>query len=209
VPPTPDEPSAYWQRVHAAVDPVELSWYQREPALSLELLDALGVAPGDAVVDVGAGSSPLVDRLVERGFDDVTVLDVAEAALAVARARLGARADAVAWVHADVREWRPARRYDAWHDRALFHFLVDKADRRRYVETLRHALRTGGAVVIATFAPDGPPTCSGLAVARYDVDGLAAALAPGLEPAAARREEHVTPAGRVQPFSWAAFRLRA
>jgi hypothetical protein len=209
VAPTPDEPSSYWQHVHGAVDPAELSWHQREPALSLELLDALGVGPSDAVVDVGAGSSSLVDGLLERGFEDLTVLDVAEAALAIARARLGVRADAVAWVHADVREWRPARRYDAWHDRALFHFLVDEDDRRRYVETLRHAVTTGGAVVIATFASDGPPTCSGLAVARYDADGLAAVLGPGLEPAAARREEHVTPAGRVQPFTWAAFRLRA
>jgi SAM-dependent methyltransferase len=209
VPPPPEEPSAYWHRVHAAADPGGLSWYQREPALSLALLDELGVTPGDAVVDVGAGSSTLVDRLLERGYEDLTVLDVAETALAVARARLGEQADAVAWVQADVREWRPERRYDAWHDRALFHFLVDEADRGRYVETLRHVVATGGAVVIATFAPDGPQTCSGLAVARYDTDGLAAVLGPWLEPAGARREEHVTPAGRVQPFTWAAFRLRA
>jgi trans-aconitate methyltransferase len=199
----------HWQRVHAGSDPAELSWYQREPALSLELLDALGVGPGDALVDVGGGSSALVDRLLARGFADVTVLDVADAALAGARARLGPRAAAVEWIVADVLEWTPPRRYEIWHDRALLHFLVDPDDAAQYARALRAAVAPGGAAVIAAFAPDGPPTCSGLPVRNYDAGAIAALLGPGAELVAARREEHMTPGGRVQPFTWAALRVPA
>jgi SAM-dependent methyltransferase len=203
------EGKLHWERVYGGSDPHELSWYQREPALSLELLDGLGIEPGEALADVGGGSSHLVERLLDRGFTDLTVLDISESALAGVRARLGARAETVSWLVEDIRAWRPSRQFDVWHDRALFHFLVDRADRDRYAETVRHAVRPGGAVVIATFALDGPETCSGLPVHRYDVAGIAAVLGPGAELVAESREEHVTPRGRVQPFTWAALRLRA
>jgi trans-aconitate methyltransferase len=212
VSPTTDQSTGerqHWERVHAGAEPHELSWFQSEPSTSLELLDALGVGPDASLVDVGGGSSRLVDRLLDRGFADLTVLDVSEAALAAAQARLGARADAIAWLLADVREWRPERRYDVWHDRALLHFFVDLPDRERYAETLRGAVAPGGAVVIATFAPDGPETCSGLPVRRHDAGAIATLLGPGAELVAERRDEHVTPRGRVQPFTCAAFRLHA
>ncbi len=201
------EGKLHWERVYGGSDPHELSWYQREPAVSLELLDALGVAPTDGIVDAGGGASHLVDRLLDRGFSDVTVLDVSGTALEEARARLGGRASAVTWLVEDVRAWRPGRRFDAWHDRALLHFLVEPADRARYLDTLRLALRPGGAVVIATFALDGPETCSGLPVVRHDAGAIASALGPDFELIAERREEHLTPRGRVQPFTWAALRL--
>jgi SAM-dependent methyltransferase len=210
VTPTSREPrSARWERLYEASDGSEPSWYQREPVLSLELLDALGVGPGAALVDVGGGTSVLVDRLLDRGFDHVTVLDLAETALAAARARLGARAGDVEWLAADVLDWRPSRRFDVWHDRALLHFFIDADERVLYLETLRRAVAPGGAAVLATFAPDGPPTCSGMPVRRYDPEAIAALLGPGAELVAARREEHVTPSGRVQPFAWAAVRLRS
>ena len=188
--------------------PSELSWYQAEPVLSLQLIDALDVEPGEAVVDVGGGASSLAGRLVERGFTDVTVLDVAESALAEARGALGAAAGKVTWLAQDVRSWRPGRRYGLWHDRAAFHFLVEAADRRRYLEVLDLALDPGGGVVMATFAPDGPDRCSGLPVMRYDAAGLAAVLGPGFELVHERREEHHTPRGAVQPFTWVALRRR-
>ena len=204
-----DPPSpSYWDAVYGRGDPSELSWHQREPAISLELVDALGVGPRDAVVDVGGWLSPLAGRLLDRGFTDLTVLDVAETAVAAARARLGAEARRVVWVREDIRSWRPARRFEVWHDRALFHFFVEADDRLRYLETLRHALAPAVAVVIATFALDGPETCSGLPVARYDAAGLASVIGPGFELVRETREEHVTPAGRVQPFTWVALRAR-
>ena len=183
----------HWDSVYDRGDVSSLSWHQRESAVSLELIDALGVDPSASVVDVGAGDAPLAEQLLDRGFADVTLLDVAGPALEAARSRLGPRAAEVACVQDDVRSWRPGRRFDLWHDRALLHFFVDADDRAAYVASLRRALTPGGAVVLATFALDGPATCSGLPVARYDADGIAATL--GLALVAERREEHTTPAG--------------
>jgi ubiquinone/menaquinone biosynthesis C-methylase UbiE len=208
VPPAHTQGASHWDTVYGRDDLSTLSWHQREPAVSLELIDALGIGPGEAVVDVGGGVSPLAARLLDRGFADVTVVEIAEPALAAARERLGDRASQVTWVREDVLAWRPERRFDLWHDRALLHFFVAEDDRRRYVETLRAVLAPGGDVVVAAFALDGPETCSGLPVARYDARGLAALLGGGLELVEQRREEHVTPAGRVQAFTWAAFRGR-
>jgi hypothetical protein len=115
----------------------------------------------------------------------------------------------VTWLVQDVLEWSPERSYDLWHDRAVFHFLVDRMQRQRYAEALGWALRPGGRAIIATFAADGPTTCSGLPVARYDPDQLAGAIGAGLRPLADRREEHQTPAGRVQPFTWVTFECTA
>lgn len=162
------------------------------------------MARGEAVVDVGGGASPLGARLVERGFTDVTVLDLSEPALAAASRP--AAATAVTWLVEDVRSWQPHRRYGLWHDRAAFHFLVEPADRSRYLDVLDGALEPNGAVVIATFASDSPEQCSGLPVVRYDVAGLVAALGPRFELVEERREEHRTPRGAVQPFTWVALR---
>jgi SAM-dependent methyltransferase len=183
-----------------------VSWYQPVPVVSLELIDTLEVRRDAAVLDVGGGGSHLADELVARGFTDLTVVDLSEAALDATRGRLPADAP-VRCVQVDVLEWTPDRRFELWHDRAVFHFLVDERDRRRYLGAVRDALSPGGAVVVGTFAPDGPPTCSGLPVDRYSPDELAAELGEPFEVVAVRREEHVTPRGVVQPFTWVAGRL--
>jgi len=136
----------------------------------------------------------------------VTVLDVSAAAIEAAKARLSGAAEHVHWLIADATAWTPAREYDLWHDRAAFHFLVDPADAAAYVERLRRALRRGGAAVIATFAPDGPERCSGLAVARHDAASLGAVLGPGFELIDERRHEHKTPKGATQAFQFSIFR---
>ena len=157
-------------------------------------------------MDVGGGASPLAGQLLERRFADITVLDVVESGMAQARSRLGSDAGSVTWLPQDVRSWSPSRRYALWHDRAAFHFLLDTADRDRYLAALQRALAPDGAVVIATFAPDGPDHCSDLPVVRYDAASLAALLEPGFELVHQRREEHHTPGGIVQPFTWVALR---
>jgi Methyltransferase domain len=149
-----------------------------------------------------AGASSLAARLLARGFIDITVLDVSVRALGLARVALGAKSARVCWLEQDLLGWSPQRRYDLWHDRALFHFLVDPAQQRRYGEALRSALRPGGKVIIGTFAADGPTTCSGLPVTRYDADGLATALGEAFTTLATRREEHRPPADSIQPFTW-------
>jgi SAM-dependent methyltransferase len=191
----------------------DVSWYQPEPEVSLELIDELGVGRNDAILDVGGGGSSLAARLLARGFSDITVLDVSSRALQLAREDLGAEAARVHWIARDLLRWSPQRRYDLWHerrydlwhDRAVLHFLVEGAERERYLETLRSATRGGAKVVIGTFAADGPARCSGLPVARYDVDGLASAVGDAFVTRTTRRQEHRTPGGSVQPFTWVAF----
>ncbi len=195
----------HWDAAYERVTPTGASWFQCEPTLSLELMHALGLSPDAPIIDIGGGASTLADALVERGFVDVTVLDVSLTALDAARDRLGERADRVQWLREDLLEWEPPRRYAVWHDRAVFHFLVDPSDRERYASTLRAAMAPGGSAVIATFAPDGPEQCSGLPVSRYGPEELSAALG-SLRIAETRREEHVTPAGVVQPFTWVVVR---
>jgi SAM-dependent methyltransferase len=195
----------HWERVYHDRQPTELSWYQTDPAISVALLEAAGLGPDDPVLDVGAGASPLVERLLARGFTDLTVLDIAEAALVLLRSRLGADAERVAWIRADVTQFSPPRRYALWHDRAVFHFMTEPADRQAYVEVLAKALRPGGYVIIATFAADGPPRCSGLDVVRYDVEALSGELGTGFRLLRVEQEQHETPSHRLQHFQYCLF----
>jgi SAM-dependent methyltransferase len=186
-----------------------LSWHQDRPAVSLQLLEHLAVPPTTSVVDVGGGASSLAGELLRRGMTDVTVLDLSARAVEAAQGRLGPAAARVTWVVGDVLAWQPGRTFGLWHDRAVFHFLVDPADRDRYRTVLRAALEPGGAAILGTFALDGPEQCSGLPVRRYDAETLAAELGAGFELVRSCREEHVTPAGGVQAFTWVALRRSA
>ena len=195
----------HWQGVYATRAPDEVSWYQPRPATSLGLIARTGLGPGASVIDVGGGASRLVDALLDAGYTRVAVLDIAEVALERARDRLGERAARVEWLAADITLFRPERRFDLWHDRALFHFLVDASDRQAYREALGAALRPGGQVIVGTFALDGPDRCSNLPVARYDAAAMARELGPGYRLLETLAEEHVTPAGTVQRFQFCRF----
>lgn len=199
---------AHWQGVYETKAADALSWFQPSPAESLRMIDALGIAPPAEIVDVGGGASTLVDELIARGFG-VTVLDIADAALAVSRARLGAAAVAVDWQVADVTRWQPDRRYAVWHDRAVFHFLTDAGDRARYLAVLKAGMAPGGAAIFATFAEDGPEQCSGLPVRRYSAESLAAELGSDFSLVHHWHEAHLTPWQSEQSFTWAGFRRLA
>jgi len=195
----------HWDDAYARGD-ASRSWFQPEPVLSLRMLDAAGVTAAGSLIDVGGGASPLAAALLERGFCDLTVLDISAAGMEHARRRLGPRAGEVNWVAADVRTWVPTRRFAAWHDRAVFHFLTDVQDQRAYLRALAAATAAGAVSVFGCFAPDGPPRCSGLPVARYAPADLAALLGAHWTLVAQDREAHVTPAGQTQPFTWSALR---
>jgi len=197
----------HWEHVYEEREPDSVSWYQPVPAQSLSLIERAGLAAGAAVIDVGGGASTLVDHLLARGLKPA-VLDIAAGAIARARSRLGDRARAVEWFEADVREFAPPHRFALWHDRAVFHFLTDASDRARYLQTLDRALAADGQVVLATFALDGPERCSGLPVARYNAESLAAELAPELVLLESCAEHHVTPAGAAQSFVYGRFARR-
>lgn len=201
-----DERGDHWDEIYGRRPVEQLSWYRPRLELSLEMIRATGVGPEVAVIDVGGGVSPLAGDLLELGFEDVTVLDVSAEALASNRERLGEQAGRIRWIEADVTEAElDARRWDVWHDRAVFHFLIEPGERVAYLENLRRATRPGAHVVLATFASDGPERCSGLPVRRYDADELAAALGPEFETIETRRESHLTPSGTRQAFCWVRF----
>jgi SAM-dependent methyltransferase len=193
---------AHWQRVYSTKSEREVSWFEAIPVVSLRMMEAAGLSTGTCVLDVGGGDSRLVDILAARGLVCLAVLDVSDAALERARARLGDAADVPTWIAADVTgEWS-LKPMDIWHDRAVFHFLTDADDRERYRQRLRSTLKVGGAAIIATFAPDGPEKCSGLPVARYSPEALVAEIGDGFLLADSRRHQHVTPWGATQSFQY-------
>jgi SAM-dependent methyltransferase len=196
----------HWQNVYTSKGENEVSWFQESPAPSLELIERVSANPASDVIDIGGGASRLVDALIERGFSAVTVLDLSEAALATAKARLGARAKRIQWVAGDVTIWEPRQSYDIWHDRAAFHFLTEARDRAAYLSRLRQAVRPGGHAIIATFALDGPERCSGLPVMRYDAASLAEMLGEDFVLVEARGHRHTTPWRSMQQFQFSIFR---
>jgi SAM-dependent methyltransferase len=170
--------------------------------MSLQMLQLADARPADSVIDIGGGAAPLTDALLAQGFTDVTVLDISRTGLSAAQRRLGPAAQLVRWVHADITRWRPERRYRIWHDRAVFHFLTTPDAQESYFDTLTAAVEPGGSVIIGSFAADGPEQCSGLPVARYSPTDLKKLVSPYLTVLATEREEHTTPAGATQPFTW-------
>lgn len=196
----------HWEEVYRTRPADGVSWYQPTPEPSLRALDQLAVPATAALVDVGGGASSLVDQLLGRGWADLTVLDIAAAALDVTRARLGAAADAVRWLVADVTAWRPERAYAVWHDRAVFHFLTAPEQRAGYRAALAAGTAPGSLVILATFAPDGPERCSGLPVQCYAAAALAAELGPAFTLLREWRETHRTPSGGRQWFQWCVLR---
>ncbi|MCA6107557.1 class I SAM-dependent methyltransferase [Bradyrhizobium cenepequi] len=196
----------HWQNVYTSKAENEVSWFQESPAASIELIMQVGATRSSAIIDIGGGASRLVDDLIEKGFEDVTVLDVSEAALQVAKNRLGDRAARVDWIVADVTTWEPPKTCDIWHDRAAFHFLTEENDRTAYVARLKQALKAGGHAIIATFALDGPERCSGLPVVRYDPESLGRILGPAFELIDRRQHRHTTPWGAKQSFQFSVFR---
>ncbi|MBV8699046.1 class I SAM-dependent methyltransferase [Bradyrhizobium sp.] len=201
----PDGPQAHWEAVYSHKGDQEVSWFQENPEPSLELIAHAGATPASGIIDIGGGASRLVDALLSRGFKNLSVLDLSEAALAKARARLGESATKVRWIAADVTTWQPEARYDLWHDRAAFHFLTEPEGQRAYVERLKLALRGGGHAIIATFALDGPEKCSGLPVARHSAETIGALLGAEFASVDTRRHEHTTPWGSVQKFQFSTF----
>lgn len=204
-----DEPlPAHWDTVYRTKSADSVSWYQSSPDASLAAIGRTGVGRSAAIIDIGGGASLLADRLLSQGFNDVSVLDTAAPALDIVRHRIGAAAGKVDFIVADVTHWIPQRRYAVWHDRAAFHFLTSDADRAAYRRALDVGLAPGGFLILATFAADGPEKCSGLPVRRHDRAALAMAVGPGFETIDSWREEHLTPGGSIQPFTWGLFRKR-
>ena len=200
--------AAHWDAAYTQGDDTH-SWFEKHPDMSLRMLGSAGISAADALIDVGGGASPLARALLDRGFGDLTVLDISAAGMQHARDRLGSRANQVHWLTADVLSWHPRRRYQAWHDRAVYHFLTTDQHRQQYLHTLDTATDMGAIAVFGCFAPDGPQHCSGLPAARYSPAQLARQVGAKWLLISQDREEHITPAGTIQPFTWIALRRQS
>ena len=199
---------AHWDYVYQTKSPDQTSWYQPHLQTSLDWISTAVSDRSASIIDVGGGESTLADDLLALGYLNVTVLDIAEAAIAKSRHRLGSAADAINWLVADITTATlPPRTYDLWHDRAVFHFLTDPAQRRSYARQLASSLRPAGHAVIACFGPGGPQKCSGLATTRYDSDSLLHELGSDFRIARSALVDHQTPFGTTQQFLYCDFIL--
>ncbi len=198
---TPESDSrSHWDAIYSAAEPSRLSWHQQFPLESLDLIEASCVGAESPIIDVGGGASSLADCLLHRGYGNITVLDCSSSALDHARRRLGSMAEEIRWLTGDVRNFRPGEKFMLWHDRAVFHFMVDAADRRKYLETLDACLEADGHVVLGTFALCGPRSCSGLEVMRYDESLISELFAPRFRVVSTMFSRHETPSGQQQDF---------
>jgi len=202
--------AAHWDAVYRAKGETGVGWYQQRASVSLDLIRRVAPDVATPIIDVGAGASTLVDGLLDAGYDDVSALDLTPAGLALAQQRLGERAACVRWLVADVLDAPlPAAAYGVWHDRAVFHFLTGEEERARYVARVRHAVRPGGHVIVAAFGPAGPTTCSGLEIRRYGAGAMHAEFGPGFRLLDSLREDHRTPSGGLQQFTYCLCRIDA
>lgn len=201
-----NERASHWNSAYASKGEAGVSWFEATPEVSLALVETFGHGPGTSLIDIGGGASRLVDALVARGWTSLSVLDLSQAAIDAAKARLGEAATSVEWIVDDVTRWTPHRTYDIWHDRAAFHFLTAAEDRAAYAERLRAAVEPGGHAIIATFASDGPERCSGLPVMRYEPQQLAAAIGAPFTLVHSQRHVHTTPWGSTQSFQYTVLR---
>jgi ubiquinone/menaquinone biosynthesis C-methylase UbiE len=195
----------HWENIYSTTSETGVSWYQSEPRVSLELIRAVAPGSGGRIIDIGGGVSVLVDRLLDLPFARIAVLDISETALEKAKSRLEVRADRVEWLAADVTEGPDLGRFEVWHDRAVFHFLTAAADRKAYIDLARRTVVSGGHVVIASFSEDGPKTCSGLNVCRYNAETMGSELGDGFTLIREAREMHTTPWGSSQAFFYGVF----
>ncbi len=197
-----DAKSHYWDTVYTSRISEQLSWYQASPQRSLQIIEALNLQARCSVIDVGGGASVLVDSLIDRGFESLTVLDISAKAINISKQRLADKADKVDWLVSDITQFSPGRKYQLWHDRAVFHFLTKEQDQAVYLDTLKQSLTPGGYIILATFALGGPERCSGLPVEQYDAEKIMGRLGKEFILLSTEYEKHVTPAGDEQLFNY-------
>ena len=195
----------HWEKIYSEKKPDQVSWYQNDPKQSLELVKLAGTPKEGSVIDVGGGASVLVDRLLGEGFKNITVLDISNHGLEYAKTRLGNKASRVNWIVADVTQFAPKEKFDLWHDRAVFHFLTDQPDQKKYAALVSRAIKLGGHLILVSFAPDGPDKCSNLPVCRYDADLIQKELGNDFKLIREENEGHMTPWNKEQKFRYFLF----
>ncbi|WP_373056725.1 trans-aconitate 2-methyltransferase [Zunongwangia sp. H14] len=198
----------HWDEIYRTKQCTELSWYEPMPETSLNFIKDFNLEKDSAILDVGGGDSVLAEFLLAQEYQNLSVLDISDEALECAKARIGDRAGEVNWIQANVTSFQPKEQYDLWHDRAAFHFLTDEADVQKYLEALKKAVKAGGYVLMATFAKNGPESCSELPVKRYGIGELQDLFEEGFRTLGCKNVDHTTPSGEVQSFTFCSFQKR-
>lgn len=196
---------SHWDQVYSSKALEQSSWYQPRPSISLDFVQQFSLPRDASIIDVGGGDSLLVDHLLNLGYQNISVLDISHKALERAQNRLGERAKSVKWIHADAAQFKPAERYDFWHDRAAFHFLTDPADIQHYAQTAAQAIKPSGFLVIGTFSEQGPKKCSGLEIKQYSQESLVQVFDKAFKKIRCQQVNHLTPTQAIQQFTFCAF----
>ena len=192
----------HWENVYGEKSSLEVSWFKKQPRLSLQLIKNAQLSQNDPIIDIGGGASTLVDYLSDGGYKNISVLDISGKALACTKTRLGNKSAEIEWFEDDITLFKPPHQFSLWHDRAVFHFLTDKADRNSYINILKKALEENGHLIIAAFYIGGPTKCSGLDIVQYDAEKLLSELGDGFKLIEQANETHMTPANKEQKFGY-------
>lgn len=190
----------HWENVYESKEIDKVSWYQENCTATLDMIRQVPHDGNSSIIDVGSGATQLISSLLSMGQKNITALDISKTALSKAKAQLGQKADKINWVHASITTWSPDKVYDLWHDRAVYHFLTEEADRKAYVSTLKKALKKGGTLIISSFGLDGPEKCSNLPVRRHSPEMFDEELGPEFKRVECRTVEHETPWSSTQQF---------
>ena len=199
---------AHWDKVYSTKPAEAVSWFAPHLETSLKLIHTASARKDAAIIDIGGGESTLVDDLFNEGYRNLSVLDISQTAIEVAKERMGQNASAIQWYCVDIAQASlPEAHFDIWHDRAVFHFLTKQSDRDQYVERVKRSLKHGGYVIMATFGPEGPTQCSDLDVERYDTQELHNQFGDSFELLQSSTEMHQTPMGTSQQFLYCFCRM--
>jgi len=198
--------SKHWDDIYATRQPHEVSWTQENPKISLDFIHSFNLPKQASIIDVGGGESKLVDRLIDEGYEDITVLDISEHALKRTKIRLGEAAEKVNWIVSDITEFKTDKTFDLWHDRATFHFMTTGDQIKEYVERAKSYLKENAYLTIGTFSESGPKKCSGLEIKQYSEETLQDQLKKGFRKIKCIHEDHQTPFGTQQNFLFCSFK---
>ena len=196
----------HWENIYQTKELKDVSWFQPTPETSLDFFKQFNVPPTAKIIDIGGGDSFLVDHLLDMGYQDITVLDISEIAIERAKQRLGNRANIVTWIVTDAATFKPAQKYDFWHDRAAFHFLTDEQEISNYLETAQQNINPAGILVIGTFSEQGPKKCSGIEIRQYSETTMTDRLKMFFEKIKCITVDHKTPFNTIQNFVFCSFR---
>ena len=198
----------HWEKIYSTKSEKQLSWFQDYPSAAMKFIDSFHLPSDVSIIDIGSGDGRFIDALLEKGYRNISALDISPTAIERAKKRLGQSSQGINWIVSDIANFQPAKQFDLWHDRAAFHFLTSEEEINRYISIAEHAIKSNGYLLISTFSDQGPKRCSGLDTRQYSEASLTASFNSGFEKLHCLCEDHITPSGTIQNFLFCSFKRR-